>query len=102
MCSFYSHVTAFYRSNQFITEVQIYKYLSLHPCHTDDPLEADAFIVPAQTVSAIWLAREKGPNGEAPLKDEGASYMKEGEEKRQVAPDSVKFPVKGTKESRDI
>lgn len=66
-------------ANQFITEVQIYKYLSLHPCHTDDPLQADVFIVPAQTVSAIWLSREKGPNGEKPVKDEGASYMKEGE-----------------------
>lgn len=66
-------------ANQFITEVQIYKYLAMHPCHTENPLEADVFIVPAQTVSGIWLSREKGPNGEPPLKDEGATYMKEGE-----------------------
>lgn len=66
-------------ANQFITEIQIYKYLHLHPCHTDDPLLADAFVVPAQTVSAIWLSRKPGPNGEPPLKDEGAGYMRAGE-----------------------
>lgn len=51
----------------------------MHPCHTENPLEADVFIVPAQTVSGIWLSREKGPNGEPPIKDEGASYMREGQ-----------------------
>jgi hypothetical protein len=50
----------------------------MHPCHTDDPLKADVFVVPAQTVSAIWLSREPGPNGEPPVKDEGSSYMKQG------------------------
>lgn len=75
-------------ANQFITEIQIYKYLAMHPCHTDNPLEADVFIVPAQTVSAIWLSREKGPNGEPPVKDEGAAYMREGESIRPGDPES--------------
>jgi hypothetical protein len=35
-------------NNQFVTEIGLAKYLPLHPCHTDDPSLADAFIVPVQ------------------------------------------------------
>lgn len=65
--------------SQFLTERQIIESLHHHPCHTDDELEADAFIVPAQTVSATWLSREedaKGPNGENAWGDEGRAYRK--------------------------
>merc|ERR1712093_643040 len=61
--------------NQYLTEIQIYKYLHLHPCHTDDPLLADAFVVPAQTVTAVTLSRYDGPNGEPAPKVEGVGYM---------------------------
>ena len=71
--------------NQFTTEGDIYKYLHLHPCHTEHEMEADAFIVPAQTVSAIWAGRKRGPKGEKPTRDEGSKYMKAGQSKNDVA-----------------
>lgn len=37
-----------YSNNQFETEARLVDDLTLHPCHTIDPEEADAFIVPVQ------------------------------------------------------
>lgn len=37
-----------YSNNQFETESRLVDDLTLHPCHTIDPEEADAFIVPVQ------------------------------------------------------
>lgn len=35
-------------NNQFTTEIALVRDLPMHPCHTEDPNEADAFIVPVQ------------------------------------------------------
>lgn len=35
-------------NNQFITETRLVDDLPVHPCHTQDPDEADAYIVPIQ------------------------------------------------------
>lgn len=68
----------FDRRSQFLTERQIYEYLHLHPCHTSDESEADAFIVPAQTISAVWLSRVLDADGnDGEWRDEGANYRQE-------------------------
>lgn len=45
-----------YSNNQFVTEIGLIEDLPLHPCHTDDPKLADAFVVPVQ-VKKLVLTR---------------------------------------------
>lgn len=72
---------------QFISEVYLLKSLHQHPCHTRNPEDADAFVVPAQVVTSIFLSRGADSNStingrEAPkpgsLDDNGASYRTQG------------------------
>lgn len=46
-------------NNQFTAELGLALDLPLHPCHTEDPNEADAFIVPVQVGRECLIERTR-------------------------------------------